>query len=513
MYWIIRTGLHLILFCGAWPSDRRDACVSVLDLGIASSQFGFSYATGAEIRWDAASSLATDSAGLKLLLSGMVPVFAFGTLLLVSSWLWATPLSIIVDTCLWTVTDVFSVLTNARGRYLPLTNEPKRSSRWKHIITYVTIGLLSIVIGIRLSRPSVPWNHMSGTIPFTLFVAFQPQEKTCHAFEVQPFPLLNLVESKLWEPENGRYKGWRPGFKIAEDDPLITKVPPWAPRTWPVGFKRWAEKPGELTEHTLENTNTHDVNPTCPDGGYLQNAYNPVIDPMRITNLDSELLPQVQETLGNHKVPIKHVFLIEMESARKDLFPFKSGSHLHQAIIDSHSSEDQNAVDDLDSILAALTPVAEQITGETGNFRHGDQSTVTSESWKDTSVPGMGGINVLGTVTGSSLSFKSALGSHCGVGPLPVDFMFEAEAEIYQPCIMHILKLFNQFKEEHGNTSKGMLTQKWKSVFMQSITGEFDKQNKLNQHMGFDESVVRENINTRKAKHYHKHMKEINYFG
>jgi hypothetical protein len=461
--------------------------------------------TGAEVRWDAASSLATDAAGFKLLLSGLIPVFASGTILLSISWALAPLISLIFDNWLSAVADAFSVFTTTGGRYLPLTNEPKQTNRRRYAVLFVTVTLLSTVICIRLYRPNVPYRHMSGTIPFTLLAAFQPSKK-CATFESQPFPLSELVESQFWEPQKGRYKGWRPDLTLAKNDTLTT-IPSWAPEKWPEGFKRWSDKSNESGPFEMAADDA-----TCPDTDYLGNLYNPILDPMRITNLDLELLSPVQKALAENQVPIKHVFLIEMESARKDVFPMKAGSHLYQAIKNSHKSADQKEIDDLNSRLAALTPVAEQITGETGNFL-GDRSNLTSESWKDMSGPGMGGINVLGAVTGSSLSFKSVLGSHCGVGPLPVDFMFEADAEIYQPCIMQILKLFNQFKEDGGTTSQDMRAQKWKSVFMQSITHEFDHQDKLNKRMGFDETVVKENIRTRKAKHYHKNMKEINYFG
>ena len=48
---------------------------------------------------------------------------------------------------------------------------------------------------------------------------------------------------------------------------------------------------------------------------------------------------------------------------------------------------------------------------------------------------------------------------------------------------------------------------------MQSITGEFDDQNQFNENMGFDQSIFKEDIDTKAAKHWHKGMHEINYFG
>jgi hypothetical protein len=232
---------------------------------------------------------------------------------------------------------------------------------------------------------------------------------------------------------------------------------------------------------------------------------------MRITNLGSDILEPVKKVLAKNKVSIKHVVVLEMESARKDVFPLKAGSHLHKMLVDSYGTIDDKQMDELNAKLAAMTPVAEQITGESGNFS--TKAVAKKRAWKDPTGPDMGGINVVGAVTGSSLSFKSFLGSHCGVAPLPVDFMFENRAEIYQPCIMHILDLFNQLKKEKGVKAKDMRSAQWKSIFMQSITGEFDNQNHLNDQMGFQSTIVKEKIDTGHAKHYHEGMKEINYFG
>ncbi|EED15230.1 conserved hypothetical protein [Talaromyces stipitatus ATCC 10500] len=488
------------------------AFVGAVDIGAVSSQFGFFYVTGAEVRWNAASTLASDKAGFNLLLSGLMPVFAFGTLLFTLSWILAPLITFILDSWLNAVGNAFAGLSFRSRQYLPLTNEPKEPRRRKYLALSITLIALFIILGIDIYRPQVPYDHISGTVPFTLAAAFQNQNATCLS-DQQPFPLSDLVAPNLWEPENGRYKGWKPGSQSSAADLATVMAPSWAPESWPAGFGRWARKGQNSTQEDALLAMSDAV---CPGGNSRYNIYNPTLDPMRITNLDLDVLAPVQEALKDHAVPIKHVFLIEMESARKDIFPLKAGSHLYQQIIDAHESASEEDLYELNSRLAAMTPVAEQITGESGNFNlKSDElrNNLTADSWKDPSAPGMGGINVIGALTGSSLSFKSLVGSHCGVGPIPVDFMFETEAEVYQPCIMHILKLFNQLKNEGQKEATDMRSQRWKSVFLQSVTGEFDNQVQLSLQIGFEESIFKENISTASAKHWHKGMKEINYFG
>ncbi|CRG88013.1 Catalase-peroxidase [Talaromyces islandicus] len=498
------------------------AFVAIVDLGAASSQLGFFYVTGAEVRWGAATSVAADSGGLKLLLSGLIPVVAVGAAILALTFLLAPLIYFIFDS--WFSAIVNSVLAlrsgysdgESGGRYLPLSNnEPKQPKSRKSIVSYLTVAFFTFVFYLRITRPPVPYNHMSGAIPFTLWEALNPEEKVCQSTEQQPFPIPELVSKELWEPASGRYKGWHPGqMNSTEQSVEDMPQPSWAPQTWPAGFGRW-----ELTSsETIDNSSFAEAlaQSKCPGPFSVHNTYDPALDPMRITNLGSDILEPVQKVLSKHKVSIKHVVVFEMESARKDVFPFKAGSHLHQMIVDSYDQTDEKEMDELNAKFAALTPIAEQITGESGNFpKRARESALKKATWKDPSGPDMGGINVVGALTGSSLSFKSFLGSHCGVAPLPVDFMFENRAEIYQPCIMHILDLFNRLKEEKGVKAKAndMRSAKWKSIFMQSITGEFDNQNHLNDQMGFQSTFVKETIDTGHAKHYHEGMKEINYFG
>nr|AJD23198.1 serine peptidase [Onygena corvina] len=214
-----------------------------------------------------------------------------------------------------------------------------------------------------------------------------------------------------------------------------------------------------------------------------------------------------------------------MESARKDLFPIREGSFLHQTIVNSSSQEEQEAKNNL---LSQLTPVAHQITGE--GFRKqkdSDQSAfeIPDGVWKDSAAAGMGGINILGAMTGSTLSAKSFLSSHCGVYPLPVDFLQEVTTHIYQPCIPHIFNLFNEAKDRLFQNAVGtkmastsgesvsLKKRKWKSIFVQASTDSYDRQDKSNTQIGFASSVVRESMANPSSKHYPPKSAVLNYFG
>jgi hypothetical protein len=75
--------------------------------------------------------------------------------------------------------------------------------------------------------------------------------------------------------------------------------------------------------------------------------------------------------------------------------------------------------------------------------------------------------------------------------------------------------LFNEGKSKLGvrNTSKSeAVNNLWKPVFMQSITDDYDRQDVLNENMGFKEKVVKSTLQSSHAK-YHASGKEINYFG
>ncbi|KAJ5610483.1 hypothetical protein N7510_007202 [Penicillium lagena] len=500
------------LFAGAWfllhkTTGLRSvfgagltAFLSCLTFILSASQIGFYFVTGSEIRWDAATSVGNDPEGRKLMFSGLRSFLGAAAMLLVASWICTTGICMLMTKWL---SAVFSASSPEKvDEELPLAHL-QQTFRKERLVRFWTICAILASLGLRIVRPRVPYNHMSGALPFTFFEAIRLKHVAHHEPINGEFPFPELIGEEYWEASNGHFKGWAPGMsRLRTDD----TQPPWAAGPLPTGFRRWRE---------LANLENEDIlfNGQDPEES-RKGFYNPVDDPLRITNLNHGLLEPLARALKDHDIPITHVVLVMMESARKDIFPLKSGSHLHQEILSSHRNADAKSLHDLNDKLARLTPVAERLTGESGGFSSlkGDPDALETE-WKDSAGPDMGGINVNGVLTGSTLSFKSAVMNHCGVGPLPIDFMGEVKAEIYQPCIMQVLELFNQLQPKSTSDDARFQDRNWTSVFLQSITGEYDEQSNLNNRMGFTKALYREDIDQPKAEHYHPHMEEINYFG
>ncbi|KAJ6104440.1 hypothetical protein N7523_010760 [Penicillium sp. IBT 18751x] len=475
-----------ILFAAAWILLQRSSVVrsvagtiatsfiAFLTFILASSQIGFYFVTGSEVRWDAATSVGNDPEGRKLMLSGLRSFLGAAGLLVVLSWLCTTAIWMIA--CNFFSAVLATKSAEKADEELPL-DHLRQNIRRKRLLRLWALLAVMTTVGLRLMRPQVPYNHMSGALPFTFFEALRSKSK--------PDQL-----------------GWAPG---GHDKIDTTGRPEWASKFLPHGFQRWKNGP--------ESVHGPEEGQQKPP----QNYYNPANDPLRITNLDQNVVEPIVQAIKSRNVPINHVFLVMMESARKDIFPLKAGSHLHHEILSSYHNPDPAIIRHVNSKLSSLTPVAEQLTGEPSGFR--DSGNGSDGLWKDTAESGMGGINVNGILTGSSLSFKSAVMNHCGVGPIPVDFMDEVKAKIYQPCIMQILDLFNQLKEDLTGVTTPSIglndaqNRNWTSVFLQSITGLYDDQDLLNNQMGFKKAIYSEDIGRLSAKHYHPGMEEVNYFG
>ncbi|PGG95678.1 hypothetical protein AJ80_09924 [Polytolypa hystricis UAMH7299] len=495
--------------------------LSVVLLFAAAAQIGFYYVTGGEIQWDATSNVAGDPAAVRLMMSGIGPVSIAGLFLLL--------LSVLVTPVLFNkvggwLLSVYKLVSPASwDTLLPLVQKSdsshKRVFRLWPLCMFTTILALTV---LQLTRPSTPYDHMSLTLPFAMTKIFYTKKIDECAMQTLPngqsFPLPDLVKEEFWEVPRDSYKGWAPGQKSFFARQYAEWRPGWLPEKVPAGFFRWdPDTPITWDKNFKNNSTAGGKKDKCSSDG-KPTHYNPVADPLRITNLDLEPYEALQEALQDPSVIISHVVLVTLESARKDLFPIKEGSYLYNQIIKSHGEKKTKA--EINKDLAKLTTVAEQITGE--NFQsqptnHSQKRSPSDGVWQDNAGPGMGGINVIGGLTGSSLSFKSVLGSHCGVGPLPEDFLEEVNGDIYQPCIPQILNLFNHGKEDAEKDDEehrdSVLKRKWRSVFAQSITDHYDRQDVLNEHMSFDETIVRDNLDDKESKYYPPSEPELNYFG
>ncbi|CAG8956087.1 hypothetical protein HYFRA_00011871 [Hymenoscyphus fraxineus] len=529
-------------------------------LGASSAWISFFLETGGEIKWGAAKNVAKDPAGLKVLASGGTRALLAAIALVVLARIVSQPLYNGTENLFaaglhalsggrWGIRKSYnednsskldleegpqsssaflsvesdheyrssSDADEARG-FLSEKEAPRPSfwSRWiaraKFLVPMGTVLVLLLV------RPRhFPFGHMSNSLPYTLYGVFnKPTDEACLGSlsgDFPPFPLPDLVAEVLWEPAKGEFPGWEPRVNRTFDKSLTR--PQWLP-TEPVhGFERWYNESMPKGSHGGDGPPQGQKN----KGGFFTKGinYDPITDPLRISNLDQGVLDSIALKLKDHKVTIKHVVLLSLESTRKDVFPLEKGSHLHQIIEKSHSSNFTAA--EANVKLAELTKNAETLTGEANGFGIGgvEYPSARAGSWRNPD-KGSGGLNIQGALTGSTTSLKSIIGSHCGVHPLPVDFTVEVRRQIYQPCIPSILELFNNNKprgESHpGSAAKrdDMQSQLWKPVFVQAMTDQYDHQDRLLEHMGFKDTIVRDTLLDPSSPHQPTE-KEVNYFG
>ncbi|KAK2880004.1 hypothetical protein FQN49_000668 [Arthroderma sp. PD_2] len=512
---------------GVWPAIGLvlGSFLSAVTFFAASSQLGFYYVTGTEMQWDNAGNVASDPAAIRIMLSGLLQVSVSGMVLLLLSWV-STPF--FYNRIGYWMSAVWRMFTGPKWEMMLPTMRNQQDQPQKggtRARPMCVIIMFSTLILLQLVRPSTPYGFMSTTLPVAMLRMFSyshshPRGCSSAQSHIQTFPLSNLTSSENWEKPNGNFKGWAPG----DDNSMVKRYrdrrQTWVNGTLPDGFHRWANVP------QITVTNSTSIEAGCSSNNSTPNYYNPVADPMRITNLDLGVYGRLKEALDDESVLISHVVLVTMESARKDLFPMREGSFLHRAVLESNNEDEW---EEKNKLLSQMTPVAHQITGE-GFW---DKPTTNQSAfaipdgvWKDSATKGMGGINVMGAMTGSSLSAKSFLGSHCGVHPLPVDFLEEVTTKIYQPCISHIFNLFNQAKDEaspngvearNSNKTAGespsTKKRKWKSMFIQASTDSYDRQDELNKQLGLSNVIVKETLADRESKYYPAQHPVLNYFG
>lgn len=489
------------------------------------SQLGFYYVTGAELQWDAASSIASDETAVKFMLTGIVQVMVAGCILLAATFL-TTPF--LYNAAGVPLTAIWRFVTPAswgKEHGLPIARIAANHMGTTYIWPWFSGAFMVSVLILQVVRPSQPYNHISATLPYSMLrIIHQPHPDICSMLLYgEAFPLADLVEEKYWEQPDGDFKGWAPGM----DNHLVRQYqkhrPEWLSAELPSGFYRWdAKKNGTRIPGKPSVKNSTDITSKCaPDEG--PNYYSPVADPLRITNLNTDIYEPLRQAFESNSVLVSHVILLSMESSRKELFPIREGSNLHSRILETHMTEDQKA--NASELLSKMTPVAHQVTGEPYWSDPAKNTTLELKpgQWKDSAAPGMGGLNVMGAMTGSTLSFKSFLGSHCGVCPLPVDFLEEVTTEYYQPCIPQILKLFSQSKDgesvdkrDHTDAEEhraAIQNQKWKNVYIQTTTDGYDRQGVMNEQIGFEEFVYKNTFKDKNSPYYPPKSPELNYFG
>ncbi|KAJ3521707.1 hypothetical protein NM208_g13170 [Fusarium decemcellulare] len=534
---LLRRERTIVSFVGYFLGCLLTQVSFLITFGAASSELGFYYRTGGEVEWADAGDYANDE-GLKVLLSESHSVL-MGWELGICYWEAhrfrflrrkirpqqhvprdpenAEPLMERSSTADARASndDRRSSSSSRSGEEKDSEDRPSRCRRrWCLIPSWaVASGALAFVGITAIVRPDKPFNHMSTSLPFRILDSFRPSLGFCAS--KNQWPLKELIDQSKWESPHEYFKGWAPGTENRFVKQYRDNPPKWLPDPIPAGFRKW--------DKTRWQNNDNDIGPDdeCPNTLADQGFYNPVNDPLRISNLNSSILGPVQEALSNNSVKIRHVALIVMESMREELFPIQQGTDIHRFIMESH---EESLRDEVNGRVSRLTPNAERITGKPGNYKSKngtDYAPPTKPEWNDKTKPGFGGINVNGGLTSSSVSTKSLAAAHCGAWPMAVNMFEEAEVESYQPCIPQVLELFNSFKSNKTKDARGWLSLgskkpkfhdfQWYPAFFQAVTDSYDRQDIFDDKIGFKYIFTKGKLDQEARKN--PEMEEINYFG
>ena len=221
-------------------------------------------------------------------------------------------------------------------------------------------------------------------------------------------------------------------------------------------------------------------------------------DPLRISNLDEQVLPQLRKSLAD--TSIKHIVYIVLESTRQDVFPIKKEKLVWNRLADA--AMDHNLSAEAADRLSTLTPIANHLTGDFDDgFPHDDAHAPR------------GGLNFKDAYTASTYTRKSVVGTLCGIWPLVADFNLEYLHHIYQPCLPHILEAFNTI--DHGDKTNSTALSKWRSHYLQSVTLGYDHAQTSTEQFGFpkDNIIGLNYLRSDKAKFGKVDLPDINYFG
>jgi hypothetical protein len=296
------------------------------------------------------------------------------------------------------------------------------------------------------ARKPAMWPHMViGAVMLTLFLlsTTRPEQSTLTLMSwTLPFlPFVNVTHTK-------------PSTTIAWTWNNITTLDKPMPLSW---------LPKKKALHGFEDW-------------WIKNAthYCAAADPMRISNLDEHLLPELSYKLNG--TMIRHVMLLVLDSTRKDAFPVRKNGPLWKTLAGSFGDRGLPAT--VHNKLAFLTPTADYLTGgKDKGFRHGKRIR-------------RGGISVDNAFTSSTYPLKSLGSALCGVSPLVGDYDAELYSRMYQPCLPHILNAFNEVGNHGKPAWNGMTSFKWKSSLVQSATAQREGQGAIIRRWGFDDRIV-----------------------
>ncbi|PMB63693.1 hypothetical protein BM221_010435 [Beauveria bassiana] len=484
--------IRAMLFAqGPWAALIGTILASILVLiclALASINISFFAVAGNELHWRNVA-LAGDSSSWSTLLTGLFSLSVTLTVILLASWLLQDVCYIVATVALdmikFPFTFVYSLIASNRRRpsadhysnvpqndaenalehrytddeldsssELKMAQPPRRRNTFIGLAfnLCVGLGLLAQLVSYATRPDQTSVTFMSWTLPLVPFMDF------AHAAP----NLSNLLT----------YHGQ--GFNFDNLTALAEPVPfPWLPKDAKLpGFEDWHDH----REH-----------------------YNADKDPIKISNLQDPLLEPLHAHIKD--VSIRNIMLIKLESTRKDVFPIKKDGLIWNKF--EKSFENGTLPKAVQERLATLTPNANYITGDYDDgFDHAER-------------PRRGGINANNCHTTGTYTLKSLPGTLCGITPLVADMNQEYYSHVYQPCLAHIFDAFNAIDHSSDRQKDGFKPYKWNSLYMQSVTHTFDKQDKLMPVMGYtDERLIdSEYLRSDKAKFGKSEIEDINYYG
>ncbi|OAR01949.1 hypothetical protein LLEC1_06843 [Akanthomyces lecanii] len=324
-----------------------------------------------------------------------------------------------------------------------------------------TVAILSEILAL-LVRPSMgSLTYISWTTPLLPFVDFKESASLLQGLQ----PVYHADISALYDK------------KTALDHPVPFD---WLPRdTVLPGFEDWYQTDGK--------------------------HYNAAADPLRISNLEEDVLLGLKDALS--KVSIKHIMVVVLESTRKDVFPIKKDGLIWNRFAETYGTHEQ-LPDAPSSRLETLTQTAKHLTGD---FQDGFPSASAGQQNK-----GRGGINFNNAFSSATYTLKSMVGIMCGVWPLVADLNQEYLHHIYQPCLPQVLEALTRIDDKTTTTTqdKGRRS-KWQSHFLQSITLGFDHSDLGTAQFGFPRENIIDSryLRSAAAKFGAVQVPDINYFG
>lgn len=461
------TAVYSPRFMASMAASFLAAFVSVIGVGT----MAFFAVAGSEIHWSNVG-VAGDAAGRALVLSGvasLVPVL--GALCLVA-WVLQDFLDalggVAADIVSWPLSAASRVLSRRLSSY---AETPQRDPEYGQ----TTETRLDGSAGRR--RWSVLWLLAyaivaGGMLAQAILCFLRPNDSALTFMSWTP-ALLPFVEYKASPLErlssrrgSGSLHGWEGRTALGTPTPLS-----WLPKDHvPAGFEDWY------------GNETH---------------YIAAADPLRISNLDEELLPQLRDRLRD--VPIRHIVCVVLESTRQDVFPIKAHGIPLERLRETWS--DGKLPREAMEHLAALTPTARRLTGD---FDDGFQQRTADKP--------RGGISFSDAYTASTYTLKSLVGTLCGVSPIVADFNVEYRHHIYNPCLPQILDALNALG---GAGGRNFSSHRWKSSFMQTATLDFDNFGPLVSRLGFpqDATIDKQYLRRGDAKFGRVTLPDVNYFG